>query len=154
MLEVSILLATIERLEVLTAAEDLAKMILQSEAALKYRTAYFKLKHDSETQKKISEFMRMKDLFEDVQRFGRYHPDYKDINKKTREAKREMDLDENVARFRQAENELQQILDEISVIVGKSVSEHIKVPTGNPFFDSGSACSGGCGTGGSCGCSA
>lgn len=154
MLEVSFLLATVERLEVVTEAENLARMILQSEAALNYKKSYFKLNNDPETQRKISAFVRMKDLFEDVQRFGRYHPDYKSINQKTREAKREMDLDENVARFRQAENELQQILDEISVIVGKSVSEHIKVPTGNPFFDSGSACSGGCGSGGSCGCSA
>ena len=61
-----------------------------------------------------------------------------------------MDLDEHVAQFRRAENALQSLLDEISVIVGHSVSEQIKVPTGNPFFDS----SGGCGSGGSCGCSA
>ncbi|MBS4172398.1 YlbF family regulator [Bacillus sp. FJAT-49736] len=148
------MLATIERLEVVSEAEILARMVLQSDTAIKYRKAYYSLKNDPETQRKIAEFVRMKDLYEDVQRFGRYHPDYKYINQKTREAKREMDLDENVAQFRKAENELQQILDEISVIVGKSVSEYIKVPTGNPFFDSGSSCSGGCGSGGACGCSA
>ena len=60
----------------------------------------------------------------------------------------------NVAAFRKAENALQDILDQISVIVGKSVSPHIKVPTGNPFFDAGSSCSGGCGSGGGCSCSA
>jgi cell fate (sporulation/competence/biofilm development) regulator YlbF (YheA/YmcA/DUF963 family) len=151
---VSFLLATIERIEVLSEAESLAKMILQSEAAEHYQKSYDRLQNDPVTQRRISEFVRMKDLYEDVQRFGRYHPDYKYINQKTREAKREMDLDENVARFRQAENELQQILDEISIVVGKSVSQHIKVPTGNPFFDSGSSCSGGCGSGGGCSCSA
>jgi len=96
----------------------------------------------------------MKELYADVQRFGRYHPDYKEIMIKTRERKREMDLDENVANFRRAETELQTLLDEISLIIGRSVSEHIKVPTGNPFFDSGSSCGGGCGSGGACGCSA
>ncbi|MEH7107983.1 YlbF family regulator, partial [Bacillus sp. JJ1764] len=33
---------------------------------------------------------------------------------------------------------------------GGAVSENIKVPTGNPFFDSGHGS--GCGSGGSCGC--
>lgn len=51
-----------------------------------------------------------------------------------REAKRSMDLDENVYLFKKAENELQGLLDEIAVIIGHSVSKHIKVPTGNPFL--------------------
>ncbi len=37
--------------------------------------------------------------------------------------------------FEVVENELQSILDEVSVLIGRSVSENIKVPTGNPFFD-------------------
>ncbi len=61
-----------------------------------------------------------------------------------------MDLDPRVADFKVAENELQSLLDEISKIIGHSVSENIKVPTGNPFFE---RHSGGCGSGGSCGCS-
>jgi hypothetical protein len=64
-----------------------------------------------------------------------------------------MDLDDNVAEFRRSENELQDLLDKVSQIIGHSVSKNVKVPTGNPFF-SGSSCGGGCGTGGSCGCSA
>ncbi|QQZ08061.1 YlbF family regulator [Heyndrickxia vini] len=148
------MLATIERLQIITEAEDLAKMILQSEAADEYRKSYIKLYNDSQSQEKIKEFNKMKDLYEDVQRFGRYHPDYKSINIRTRQAKREMDMDENVARFRKAENALQDILDHVSVIVGKSVSQHIKVPTGNPFFAENSSCSGGCGSGGGCSCSA
>lgn len=148
------MLATIERLQILTEAEELAKMILQSEAADEYRKYYLKLNNDSQTQRKIKEFVRMKELYEDVQRFGRYHPDYKTINLRTREAKREMDMDENIAHFRKAENALQNILDQVSVIIGKSVSQHIKVPTGNPFFDANSSCSGGCGSGSGCSCSA
>ncbi len=96
----------------------------------------------------------MKDLYEDVQRFGRYHPDYKEIMVKTRERKREMDLDENIANFRRVENELQSLLDEVSVMIARSVSEQIKVPTGNPFFETGSSCGGSCGSGSGCGCSA
>ncbi|AIE59532.1 YlbF family regulator [Bacillus methanolicus] len=148
------MLATSERVIILEEAEELAKMVLQSEAAEKYRFRLYKLKTDRETQRKIQAFVKLKELYEEVQRFGKYHPDYKKVMGEIREAKRSMDLDENVYLFKKAENELQGLLDEIAVIIGHSVSKHIKVPTGNPFFDSLSGCSGGCGTGGSCGCSA
>ena len=52
----------------------------------------------------------MKEQYEDVQRFGKYHPDYKTIMKEIRRLKREMDLDENVSEFRKAENDLQSLL--------------------------------------------
>ena len=144
------MLATIERMEILDRAEFLSKMILQSDVVEYYYFCLNKLKSNKETQNKIKAFVKMKELYEEVQRFGRYHPDYKKVMKEIRELKRNMDLDENVAEFKKAENDLQALLDEVSVIIGRSVSSQIKVPTGNPFFDS--SCSGGCGSGGSCGC--
>lgn len=148
------MLATIERIELLEHAENLAKMILQSDVAEQYRICLYKLKKNKDAQRKIHHFGSLKDLYEDVQRFGKYHPDYKRVMVEVREAKREMDLDPFVAEFKMAENDLQSLLDEISVHLGGSVSRHIKVPTGNPFFDTSSSCGGGCGSGGSCGCSA
>ena len=106
---------------------------------------------DQAAQEKIQTFNSMKDSYEEVQRFGRYHPDYRTVTKAIREAKREMDLHPSIIEYKQAENHLQQLLDEVSVLIGHSVSPHIKVPTGNPFFES--SCGGGCGSGGSCGCS-
>ncbi|RHW36525.1 YlbF family regulator [Neobacillus notoginsengisoli] len=149
------MLATIERVELLEHAERLGKMVLESNVAEHYRDCLYKLRTSRETQSKISRFVKLKDQYEDVQRFGKYHPDYKSIMMQIREAKRDMDMDKHVAEFKLAENDLQSLLDEISVMIGSSVSKHIKVPTGNPFFDTGSNCgTGGCGTGGSCGCSA
>ncbi|KRG14142.1 YlbF family regulator [Lederbergia galactosidilytica] len=148
------MLATIETVQLLEKAESIGKQIIHSEVADKYRFYYNKLQKDPETQRKIKSFLEMKDLYEDVQRFGRYHPDYKEIMVKTRERKREMDLDENIANFRRVENELQSLLDEVSVMIARSVSEQIKVPTGNPFFETGSSCGGSCGSGSGCGCSA
>jgi cell fate (sporulation/competence/biofilm development) regulator YlbF (YheA/YmcA/DUF963 family) len=147
------LLATIERLEIQESAEELAAQILQSDIAEEYRRCLYKLKTDKGTQSKIQDFNKMKELYEEVQRFGRYHPDYKRVMMEIRQLKRDMDMDENVANFRRAENDLQDLLDQVSVLIGRSVSDNVKVPTGNPFFDSGSACGGGCGSGGSCGCS-
>ncbi|WP_064093825.1 YlbF family regulator [Rossellomorea aquimaris] len=148
------MLATIERMEILDSADELSQWILQSDVADTYRKCLYKLRNSKDTQRKIHTFSRMKESYEEVQRFGRYHPDYKTIMKEIREVKREMDLDENVAEFRRAENELQDLLDEVSLLIGHSVSKNVKVPSGNPFFSSGSACGGGCGSGGSCGCSA
>lgn len=148
------MLATSERTILIDTAENLAKMMLNSDIVETYRICQYKLKVNEEAQKKIFHFSELKDLYEDAQRFGSYHPDYKRIMTQIREAKREMDLDPFVAEFKLAENELQNLLDEISIYLGGAVSKHIKVPTGNPFFETGSSCSGGCGNGGSCGCSA
>jgi len=133
-------------------AEQLVSMILQSDIAEYYRECLYKVKTNAETQRKVREFVAMKDRYEEVQRFGKYHPDYKDIMGKIRLVKRELDIDLVIAEFKKAENDLQSLLDEVSVIIGRSVSDSVKVPTGNPFFES--SCSGGCGSGGSCGCSA
>lgn len=148
------MLATTERILLLDQAEELAEMILQSDVVEQYQICIYKLQSNQESQRKINTFIRLKDRYEEVQRFGKYHPDYKLVMGQIRDVKREMDLDELVAEFKRAENDLQHLLDEVSVIVGKSVSINVKVPTGNPFFDGLSGCStGGCGSGGSCGCS-
>ena len=140
-------------MEILVSADELSQWILNSDVAENYRKSLYKLRNNDVTQKKIQLFTRMKERYEEVQRFGRYHPDYKTVMKEIRERKREMDMDDNVAEFRRAENELQDLLDKVSLIIGHSVSKNVKVPSGNPFF-SGSSCGGGCGSGGSCGCSA
>ncbi|MCM3768562.1 YlbF family regulator [Neobacillus niacini] len=144
------MLATLERIELLEYAEDLAKMILESDVAEQYRISLYKLQSSREAQNKIKRFASLKELYEEVQRFGKYHPDYKRVMMQVREFKRDMDLDPHVADFKLAENDLQSLLDEISLLIGGAVSKHIKVPTGNPFFDNGHGS--GCGSGGSCGC--
>jgi cell fate (sporulation/competence/biofilm development) regulator YlbF (YheA/YmcA/DUF963 family) len=146
-------LATIERIELLEKAEELVQMVLDSDVAENYRRCLYRVKSSKETQAKVQAFVKMKERYEEVQRFGRYHPDYKEVMGQIRVLKREVDLDDAVAEFKKAENDLQGLLDEISVLIGRSVSDSVKVPTGNPFFDTGSSCGGGCGSGGSCGCS-
>ncbi|MFJ8244099.1 YlbF family regulator [Peribacillus asahii] len=147
------MLATMETVEIVQKAEALAKLVMQSEIGENYFAHLYKLKNDQLAQQKIKKFVALKDLYEEVQRFGKYHPEYKRVNTDIREAKRDMDLHPTIADFKRAEMDLQTVLDEISMKIGRAVSPQIKVPTGNPFFDSGSGCSGGCGTGGSCGCS-
>ncbi|WP_198863686.1 YlbF family regulator [Bacillus velezensis] len=144
--------ATIESVKLQSEAEQLAGMIVQSETAENYRDCYKRLREDEEAGRIIRSFMSVKEQYEDVQRFGKYHPDYREISRKMREMKRELDLNDKVAEFKKAETELQSLLDEISIELGTAVSEHVKVPTGNPYFDGLSSCGGGCGSGGGCGC--
>lgn len=151
-MEVSGMLATLERIELLESAEQLAKMILQSDIVEQYQISLYNMKSNKETQRKVTRFVSLKERYEEVQRFGKYHPDYKEIMSEIRQVKREMDLDPYVADFKLAENDLQSLLDEVGILVAGAVSEHIKVPTGNPFFDTHKSHSGGCGSGGSCGC--
>ncbi|MEG9462668.1 MAG: YlbF family regulator, partial [Bacillus amyloliquefaciens] len=135
--------ATIESVKLQSEAEQLAGMILQSETAENYRDCYKRLREDEEAGRIIRSFMSVKEQYEDVQRFGKYHPDYREISRKMREMKRELDLNDKVAEFKKAETELQSLLDEISIELGTAVSEHVKVPTGNPYFDGLSSCGGG-----------
>ena len=140
---------------ILDATDELNAMILSSKQAEELRKARNAVYSNAQLTSQIREFNKMKEHYEDVQRFGKYHPDYHTIMKKIREMKRAIDLDETIATLKLAENDFQDLLDEVSLIIGKSVSEAVKVPVSNPFFaTSGSSCGTGCGTGGGCSCSA
>ncbi|MDY0396280.1 YlbF family regulator [Virgibacillus halophilus] len=93
-------------------------------------------------------FNHIKEEYEEVQRFGRYHPDYNEIMKAVRTNKREMDMNDKVAAYKVAERNVQNLLDEVSEYIALSISDQIKVPK------DGAALTDGCGGGGSCGCKA
>ncbi|GAA0334787.1 YlbF family regulator [Oceanobacillus sp. FSL W7-1293] len=143
------MIATMEYVDILDESELVGKMILQSDIMQQYQSAKKVLDEDKEAQKLIRTFADVKEHYEDVQRFGRYHPDYYDIMKQVRSKKRDMDLNDKVAAFKIAERNLQNLLDEVSQFVAESVSEQIKAPKdGAALTDSGC----GCGSGGACGC--
>ena len=150
------MLMTSEWALILDEADELSKMILSSEQAQNLRKSYEAVYSNEELVAQINGFGRLKEQYEDVQRFGKYHPDYHTIMKKIREQKRKMDLNEFVAALKLAENDYQDLLDEVSLLISRSVSEAVKVPVSNPFFANaaGGCSTGSCGTGGSCSCSA
>ncbi|TMW73102.1 YlbF family regulator [Alteribacter natronophilus] len=138
--------------DVLHSAYDLGDFITDSEIYADYIHAKQVMEKDREAQRLIASFLELKDKYDEVQRFGKYHPDYKQVTRDVREAKRQVDLHSSVAEYKKAEKELENLLREVSLIIADTVSKNVKVPTGNPFFDQ-DGCSGGCGSGGSCGCS-
>jgi len=149
------MMMTSEWANIMDEGDSLTQMILSSEQIKQYSEAYFAVYSDDLLKKQIASFTRLKEQYEDVQRFGKYHPDYQQVMKSIRLQKRALDMNERIATLKLAENELQDLLDEVSLLIGKTVSESVKVPVSNPFFAAASSCStGSCGTGGSCGCSA
>jgi len=142
---------SLDQVVLLENSLSLADMVSNSSIAIEYRRKKYVLEQDGEAQKMISRFADIKEKYSEVQRFGRYHPDFQSVSTEVRTLKRELDFNETIANFKKAEKELENLLIECSRIIAHSVSEQIKVPTGNPFFDE-SSCSGGCGSGGSCGC--
>src|SRR5690625_2056736 len=148
------LIATIEYVDILDRTEHLTKMIMNSEVMDQYQYAYKTLHNEKEAQRLIKSFNDIKEHYEDVQRFGRYHPDYNEIMKNVRSTKRKMDMNSSVAAFKIAERQLQRFLDEISEYIAQSVSEHIMVPKDGLALTDGGCSTGGCGSGGSCGCQA
>lgn len=142
---------TISTIELIDEASELGQAILQSEVFQYYLQSKNELVADSASQDAIKRFNKVKEQYEDVQRFGKYHPDYKTISSEIRQVKREVDSSPAVISFKKAERELEMLLNEISEIIARAVSDTIKVPTGNPYFDN-MACSGGCATGGGCSC--
>ncbi|EZH67127.1 regulator [Bacillaceae bacterium JMAK1] len=138
--------------ELLDVSEELSFMITRSDVYTTYLDTKREMNEDDYATSCIVAFNDEKVRFEEVQRFGKYHPDYHTVTKAMRLAKREMDMCETVAAFRKAERDLEKLLSSIGELLASSVSPFIKVPSSNPYFDS-SSCSGGCGSGGSCSCS-
>jgi len=147
------MLMTDEWVTILEHAGELTDYILSSDVMEEYNKCYQAVYSNDILVKTIKDFTEMKERYEEVQRFGRYHPDYSHVMKEIRLQKRALDMNEQVAALRLAENDLQFLYDEIGSVIAKSVSDSVKVPAGSAFFTD-SSCGSGCGSGGSCSCSA
>lgn len=136
---------------ILDEVDELNAMISASALAQVLQVAKDAVYQDEQLVAQIQAFQYMKEQYEDVQRFGKYHPDYSKVMKEIRQQKRALDLNDKVAQLRLAESDFQALLDEIGLLIGTSVSAAVKVDTDSLLA---SSCGTGCGTGGGCACSA
>jgi len=136
---------------ILDEVDELNAMISASALAQALQVAKDAVYQDEQLVAQIQAFQYMKEQYEDVQRFGKYHPDYSKVMKEIRQQKRALDLNDKVAQLRLAESDFQALLDEIGLLIGTSVSAAVKVDTDSLLV---SSCGTGCGTGGGCACSA
>lgn len=141
---------TEETLSILDEIENLSDMIVQSDVYQTYQYAKDNLENDDEAHLLYQAFLKSKDQYDDVMRFGKYHPDYKRIMMETRQRKRAYEMLPVVMEYKTKEVALQNLIDEVLTKIAFAVSENVKIETGNPFFQTGHN---GCATGGSCNCS-
>ncbi|WP_214762095.1 MULTISPECIES: YlbF family regulator [Exiguobacterium] len=146
------MIITEQTIALLDQTEALADLIEASESFQTYIATKQARAQSEEARLVEREFLRMKEDYEYVQRFGKHHPDHDRIKKEMHLVKRRLDVQPEVAAFKKAERSLDKLLGEVSELLAFSVSPKIKVPTGNPFFDEGGCSGGGSCGGGSCGC--
>lgn len=138
--------------EIINQTYRLAELILHSSLVENYTNTKEKMYADEEAIVSIISFQELKEKYEEVQRFGKYHPDYRDVQGQVREAKKKLEGIPLVVAFQKAEEELDEVLYQVSRMIADAVSSKIKVLSNNPLQASGTGCgSGGCGSGG-CSC--
>lgn len=121
-------------------------MINQSAEVTDYLYWKDRIAANPEIQSMIRKLESKKELFEETQRFGHFHPNYHSAKDEVAKVEAEMEKFEEVARFKLAEKALDDMLHSMSEMIAFSVSDSIKVPGNDPLPK------GGCGSGGKCSC--
>ena len=118
---------TEETLDILDDIEDISDMIVQSDIYVSYRRAKMQLDADDEASLLYQAFLKVKDKYDDVMRFGKYHPDYKRYYVETRKRKRAYEMLPVVMEYKAKEVALQNLIDEVMSKIAFAVSEHVKL---------------------------
>ncbi|GKU78485.1 YlbF family regulator [Paenibacillus sp. L3-i20] len=139
--------SSIDMASLLLSAYEIGDWINDSAEVADY--LYWKSEVSQNEEVKIlqKQFAKAKELFEECQRFGRFHPSYNEAKDKVKLIERQMASVECISRFKASEQVVDEMLYEVSRIIAESVSENIKVPSNEK------GAGGGCSSGGSCGCS-
>ncbi|MGC6767616.1 YlbF/YmcA family competence regulator [Enterococcus sp. LJL128] len=124
----------------------LVQSVLNSDMMVSYRKNRNDMTGSDEVQEKLTGFLAARADFERIENYGAHAPDFRSKQRALRQAKRQLDMCEEVAEFRFSETEVQTVLDSLSSAIAKTISDDIKVDAGNPFFTKGSnhGCGGSC----------
>jgi cell fate (sporulation/competence/biofilm development) regulator YlbF (YheA/YmcA/DUF963 family) len=76
----------------------------------------------------ISSFQKEHQRFEETSKYGKYHPDLKEVQRSFQQAKQELYTHPVVQEYKQLEKELQQVLHHVSKEIATAISSKIKHP--------------------------
>ncbi|MFD2305850.1 YlbF family regulator [Enterococcus termitis] len=140
------MIVTEKLFEIEDQVENLVEAILASDSITSYKNNRKNMYDSQDVREKQKAFLDAKDSFERIEAYGNHAPDFRTKQRAVRQAKRALDMSEEVAEFRFSETEVQTILDLVGMSVAQTISEDIKVDAGNPFFEKGkhSGCGGNC----------
>ena len=112
------LLNTSEYLELCEAIGD---EILLLPICQTYKKLQQEIKTNSEIIELINKFEKAKEAYADVERYGKYHPDYKMVSQQLIEAKSNLFQNPYIKEFKKCEREIQLILDDIAQKISRVV---------------------------------
>ncbi|MBO2944956.1 YlbF family regulator [Paenibacillus sp. F411] len=139
-------LNTVDMAEVLTYAYQLGDMINASVEVADYLYWKQAVENHPDVKALVRELQAKKELFEETERFGHFHPNYHEAKEQVSAVEAKLEGIEEVARFKLAEKNLDELLHSMSETIAFSVSDSIKVPSNDPLPKKG------CGSGGGCQC--
>lgn len=76
----------------------------------------------------INNFNKAKVKYEEVQKYGKYHPDLKQVQLLMQETKEALYTHELIIEYKKLEKTIQTVLDEVSASIANAVSKKIKHP--------------------------
>jgi cell fate (sporulation/competence/biofilm development) regulator YlbF (YheA/YmcA/DUF963 family) len=86
------------------------------------------MKQDEDIQLLLISFNKIKVKYDEVAKYGKYHPDLKKVQLELAATKEKVFTNEIISEYKQLEKEMQKRLDYISSSIAKSVSSKIKHP--------------------------
>jgi cell fate (sporulation/competence/biofilm development) regulator YlbF (YheA/YmcA/DUF963 family) len=134
---------------ILLQAYELGDWINGSVEVAEYLQAKYEMENDDSVKDIVRSFAAKKQLFEECERFGHFHPDYNSAMEQVQKVQEQMEQNQVWSRFNLAEQRLDDLLYTVSKTIAHSVSMTIKVPSNAMQPDNGCS-TGGCSTGGGC----
>lgn len=98
-----------------------------------YRLKRQKFEKDRGLQKQLLEFQELREIYEEAQKYEAYRSDVRDLKRQILRIKRQIDLNEVVIAYRQAELDLQTIMASLGKDLAQAVSDQIFMDTGLPL---------------------
>lgn len=83
---------------------------------------------DKEVQELISIFQKYNKKYEEVSKYGKYHPDIKKVQQEFSVAKENLYSNEVIKEYKKLENQIQKTLNHISKELATNISSKIKHP--------------------------
>lgn len=122
-----------ELLAIDQAIECLVSYFLKLPEVENYRLKRQKFENDRELQGQLFAFQELKDSYEEVKEYAAFRPDVRDLKRQVLRMKRQIDLNEVIIGYRQAEFDLQTILASLGEEVAQAISNQIFIDTGLPL---------------------
>jgi cell fate (sporulation/competence/biofilm development) regulator YlbF (YheA/YmcA/DUF963 family) len=113
---------------VLNTVYDLVDEIKSKEEYIRLLELKKILENDPFIINLLNEFNKCKIKFEEVSKYGKYHPDLKQVQIELAKIKTEVFTNEIISEYKLLEKHIQKILDDISRQIAQSVSPKIKYP--------------------------